>query len=276
MAPKAERRERLRDLQSRFLADLAGTRSRSAGERAAVFRAPPLGTVETRWTVYTSGYLTRLVETIGHDYPAVRRVLGERAWRSLVARYVRTCPPGSHDVADAGRRLAAFLDADPLGEDLPFLADLARFEAALAAAFVAPDVPVLTWDEFRARGPEAASVQPLRAIPGTTVIHSDWPLGDLKKLVGVPDEAVDLEVAGRPTTLLVWRREWVSRWRELKPAEPTIAEAIVAGTTLTEMLERSTGGADPGTADVLLATVRRFVGDGVVQKPVSKRRSEHP
>jgi len=268
MAPRTERASSaatgLVDLQAEFLADLGGTRSRSASERSGVFEKPPAGTIEDRWGVYTSGYLARLVEVIGHDYRAVRRVVGERAWRSLVARYVRVFSPRSHDVARAGDRLAVFLERDPLRERLPFLPDLARFEHALARAFVAPDAEPLSWVDLGAGGAEAAAERRLCAAPGTAVLCSAWPLGTLRELVDVPDDAVDVQVAGRPENVLVWRRGLAAAWRRIDDAEASAVEAILAGTTLAEL--SSSGPREDIVA--LIGTIRRLVEDGVIAATV--------
>lgn len=256
----------LRGAQEGLLADVAGKRERSAAERRLAFQAPPAGTVEDRWAIYTSGYVARLVESIGHDYRAVRRILGEPAWCSLVARYVRACPPREHDVARAGDRLSGFLEGDPLSADLPFLPELARLELALALAFVAPDRATLSWERFAGLGPEAAATAPLRAVPGATVLRSAWPIAELRRLVDTPDPAVDIQVEGRSETVLVWRRDFAATWRVLNPTEAAVAEAVVRGTRLFDLagLEEHAGGGD---AAAIIAMVRRLIDDDVIAAP---------
>ena len=50
--------------QAHILDDLLGLRIRSPQARAADFADPPLGTVESRWGIYASGFLARLVEAL--------------------------------------------------------------------------------------------------------------------------------------------------------------------------------------------------------------------
>ena len=110
-------------------------------------------------------------------------------------------PPRSYDLGQAGDRLASFLQQDPLIERLPFLPDLARLEWAVAEAFVATNAQPLRWEELAGLDPAEVASLPLRTIPGTAVVRSEWPLLDIWRLRDVPDEEVDLDVTGRPSTV---------------------------------------------------------------------------
>lgn len=250
-------------VQQIVLADLGRVGERSATGRRGIFQPPPRGTLEDRWAIYTSGYLARLVETIGHDYKAVRRVVGESSWRSLIARYLRACPPREHDIAREGRRLPEFLANDPLAAELPFLSDLARLELAMAIAFIAPDHAKLSWWGFVALGVEAASLERLRAVPGASVLRSAWPLSELRRLAEVHDRDVDVRIEGRAEAVLVWRRGWTATTRAVYPAEAAIAEAVIRGASLSEL----TGVNGPGHGEdpaVIIVTIRRLIEDGVI------------
>lgn len=154
-------------LQSVFLHDITeGTRKRTSAVAPVLrFETPPGDGIGTRLDIYRSGYLARLVEAIESDYPALRRILGEGAFGSLVGRYARACPPRSFDIGRAGDRLPVFLDQDPLTRDLPFLPDLARLEWALRVAFVAPDATPLAWEDLGAIDPEAVADTAFRLLP---------------------------------------------------------------------------------------------------------------
>ena len=85
----------LRQLQESFL---AGLREADAAKRLAasgVFLEPPRGAVGQRLQIYREGYLRRLAEAIKNDYPALARILGPDAFRSLARRYLAACPPAA-------------------------------------------------------------------------------------------------------------------------------------------------------------------------------------
>jgi hypothetical protein len=247
-----------------LLDDLAGRRLRSPAERAAVFAAPPRGTLEERWHVYTSGYRARLVEALENDYPATRRILGEDAFRSLAARYVRRHAPRSHDIGRAGDRLASFLDSDALTRELPFLPDLARFEWMLAEAFVARDGPPLAWGELAGLGPEAVAQMSFRLRPGVSVIRSAWPLFDLRSCLDLPDEAVSIPVEGRPCNAVVYRSGLEVRRRAVDDAEARLLERAREGLRPADLAK---DGKDQTEVDRLVERFRFWVAEGVFDKP---------
>jgi hypothetical protein len=247
-------------LEARVLGDLLGSQPATTEERAAVFASPPAGTIESRWHVYTSGYLARLVEAIENDYPAVRLILGERPFASFVARYVRGCPPRSYDVGRVGDRLAQFLEADPLTEDLPFLPDLARLEWALAEAFVAPDEVPLSWDALRRLTPEAIADLPLALHPSAALVRSRWPILALRECHELPDEAVAIPVVGRPVNALVYRQELEVMSRAADDAEADLLARLRDGATLASLGEQP-GAVSP---DRLTEMFRAWVAGGLI------------
>jgi len=100
----------------------------------SVADAPPLGR-EERLSIYAEAYFIRLSSALAKDFEAVRNVLGEDAFRKLVADYLMTCPSRYSSVAEIGRHLDGFLMNHPFSNDLPFLPDLARLEWLMIEAF---------------------------------------------------------------------------------------------------------------------------------------------
>jgi hypothetical protein len=222
-----------RDLERGVLNDLTGVLRRTVRERAEVFAEPPSGTVEDRWHVYAHGYLTRLAETLESDYPTVRRILGAEPFEDLVERYLETFPPRSFDLGRAGDRLPEFLETDPLSAGLPFLPDLALLERALAEAFVAEDAVPLTWSDVQALDPEGVAGLPLVLSPGTKLIRSPWPLGEIWESRRVKDDDVEIDLEGRPANVLVWRRGLRACCQSLDADLAAFVEGVTcAGVTL--------------------------------------------
>jgi hypothetical protein len=244
--------------QHDFLGDVSAQRPRSEPARSQLFRTPPQGSVDERWQVYRSGYLARLVESLENDYPALRRILGEGPFRSLVARYVQACPPRSFDLGRAGDRLAEMLERDPLSEGLPFLSDLARLEWAVACAFVAADTAPVEWSELQALAPEAVAERPLALAPGARLICSPWPVLDLRSCREQDDGEVDLVVEGRPQNAVVHRRGLEVHCRRLEGFEVRLLEAIARGRRLAAV---ELGPEDD--ASVVGECFRRFVSEGL-------------
>ena len=253
----------LETLQTAFSGELFGRQTFGPERRKRCFRKPPEGTVEGRWHIYSSGYLTRLVEALENDYSALARVVGPGPFGSLIQRYVAAHPPRSFDLRYAGDRLATFLEQDPLTGDLPFLPDLARLEWLLAEAFVAKDPEPLQWGDLQAMDPETVSELPLVLNPGTVVIRSRWPLVDIWRLKDKDNKEISLDVEGHPSTVLVFRNKLQTRCRKLDETEARFLEAAARGASLAEIQAAWTDGDDPDVVRQLLEGFRRLVDEGL-------------
>ncbi len=250
-------------VQRHVLTDLLALRACTPEGRAATFADPPRGSLEGRWHVYSSGYLARLFEAVENDYPALRRILGEGPFHSLVARYVRQCPPRSYDVGRVGDRLAGFLEADALTRDLPFLPDLARLEWAFAEAFVASDEPPLRWQDLSALAPEDVADLPLFLHPSVTLVRSPWPVFELRDCHDLPDDAVSIPVQGRPVNALVYRRGLEVVRRAVGDDEAKLLSRLRNGATPAQLAETL----DSGSQGRLAEQVRHWVLGGLIVAP---------
>ena len=262
---RAARPDATRRLQRELLADLMGRAPRTAAEREASFRKPRRGTVADRWHVYAHGYAARLTEALGLEYAAIARVLGPEAFAALVNRYVAVFPPRSFDLANAGDRLARFLEFDSVAQELPFLPDLARLERAVAESFTAADAKPITWDMLRALEPEQVAALRFGLAPGVALLDSDWPLAELwRARFEADDDAVSIPLEGRPSRVLVFRREGRVSVEQVSAAEGALVEgAGPGGLTLADLQELSGTPDEPESVAGLLEAFRRLAERGI-------------
>jgi hypothetical protein len=248
-----------RRLQRAFLCDLTGVAPRTDAEREAAFARPPRGAVADRWHVYAHGYTARLTEALQLEYAAIAAILGEAAFAALVARYVAVFPPRSFDLANAGDRLARFLEFDAVAADLPFLPELARLERAVARCFTAADAVPVSRQDLRRRAPEEAAALRLALAPGVALFDSSWPLADLWRLrFAEQDGAVSVPIEDRPQRVLVFRRCGRVRVEVPSALEAAIVEAAGTGDATPADLQELTG--TPEDAASLAAFTAAFAG----------------
>lgn len=260
-------------LQVSFLRDVTGQESRNASARAPIFETPPCDTIETRWDIYSSGYVARLVEAVENDYPATRRILGAGPFGSLVTRYVRRCPPRSHDIGRAGDRLSAFLAQDPLTHDLPFLPDLARLEWCLAEAFIAADVEPLTWSALTARDPDMVADTTFRLRPGTSLVDTRWPLLDLVSAKDKSDSEVSVRMDDCSRSVLVYRQGLEVRYRAVAAEDADFLEVAGRGLRLADL---AVGVASQARTEALVARFQAWVCEGLFVNPGTALEASHP
>jgi hypothetical protein len=249
----------LRDVQ-RWLAGVILHPDGVDESRAGPIVRPPRGTVGERLRAYTDGYPARLHEALQEAFPALAHLVGAAAFAEAVRRYRVAVPDGIYNLADVGRCLPQFLTDDAVGRAYPFAPDLARLEWAVQRAFHArPEAPfdaasVAGW------GPDEWSSARIRFQPGATVVVSAWPIHALWRARETPIDDIDIEVEGRPETVLVHRVGYRVACDPIGADEASVLGRLLGGHTL----EESTADLAVDQAEALGGWTAGWVQRGIV------------
>jgi putative DNA-binding protein len=200
-----------------------------------------------RLGVYSGAYALRLIEVLGETFPAVQAALGASQFAALVSEFARACPSRYRSARAYGEELGPWLAARLRGPKATGIADLSRFEWAVAGAF------------------DAADRRPLEMADLAAVAPAQWP--DLQfefsptlRCVNVTSNAVAwwrsacAEQARpsrwRPTCLqrwVVWRRDLAVFYRRLSQAEARMVDGALSGESFGELCEALDGPARAAT-----------------------------
>lgn len=121
-----------------------------------------------RLDVYRHAYYIRLEEALAHDFPALRKSVGDQAFGRLMAGYLQAHPSTSPTLRDIGRTLPCWLRR----QEMSAHADLASIEWAVLDAFDAADSSLLN--------PEAlAQIPPDRWVALRAQLHASVTLLEL-------------------------------------------------------------------------------------------------
>jgi hypothetical protein len=134
---------------------------------------------EARFAVYCNNVVQGLVSALEARFPAVRRVVGEAFFAETARLYALRTPPRSPIMTFYGDDFPAFLaDFGPC-EDIPYLADLARLEAARTRAYHAADATPLEAEKFAGLSP--AELLNLRTVlhPSVEILASAHPIATI-------------------------------------------------------------------------------------------------
>ena len=97
-----------------------------------------------RFAVYRNNVVVGLVGALEARFPATRKIVGEDFFKGAAKLFAATQPPRSPLMLFYGDAFPAFLaDFEPARE-VPYLADVARLEAARTRAYHAADAKPLT------------------------------------------------------------------------------------------------------------------------------------
>jgi hypothetical protein len=190
-----------------------------------------------RLGVYSGAYALRLVEVLGESFPAVQAALGAERFAALVSEFARACPSRFRSARAYGEELAPWLALRLAGTRATGIADLARFEWAVAGAF------------------DAADQRALAAVELAAVAPAQWPALQFEfspslRCVNVTSNAVAwwrCACAGQarpsrwrptcPQRWVVWRRDLAVFYRRLSQAEARMLDAALSGECFGELCE---------------------------------------
>ena len=272
---------RLFDIQEafqRFL--LAGSAPRDSEINAYVVgteRVP----VATRLGIYGDGYRSRLIEALQASFPVLAELLGETDFQALAGQYVDTHESTFFSIRYYGDRLADFLAGDAEYSKAPILAELARWEWAMAAAFDAADAEPIDASAFAQLAPEDWAELRFEWSPAVQVVELEWNVPQLWKAVTEgterPEPGLGAERGndGPPAiSYLIWRRELQIYFRPLPPEEAEVIAAARAGHSFGELCVLLCEHLDESKASLHAAGyLRGWVESGLIVTVETERES---
>jgi len=222
---------RLLDIQEAFQRFLLAADSEIESHVIGTARVP----VETRLGIYGDGYRSRLIEVLESTYPVLANLLGEADFHTLGAQYVATHESTFFSIRYYGHELADFLAADAQYSKAPLLAELARWEWAMAAAFDAADADPIDSAVFAQVAPEDWAEMRFEWSPSVQVLALEWNVPELWKAVTEETERPEPSLNLQPASWAIWRRELQIYFRPLAAEEAAAMAASHAGQSFGEL-----------------------------------------
>jgi len=191
--------------------------------------------VETRLGIYGDGYRSRLIEVLQSSYPVLANLLGEADFHTLAAKYVATHESTFFSIRYYGDELADFLAADADYSGAPLLAELARWEWAMAAAFDAADAEPIDSAAFAQVPPEDWAELRFDWSPSVQLVVLEWNVPELWKAVTEDAQRPEPSLNLPPASWLIWRRQLQIYFRPVAAAEAAVIAAARAGQSFGEL-----------------------------------------
>jgi hypothetical protein len=237
----------LAETQALFHAALTGGPVEPGALEGCFAGTAPLPAAE-RVAIYADMYRSRLEEALGATFPNLRRLLGPERFGALAGDYLASYPSQHHDIAQVGRRLAAFLRDHPDGGEgaRPDLADLAELEWLRQGCFFAPPAEPVGPAAFAGLSPRAFVAATLALSPALRV---GWLARDVTPLwraleAGEPAPPPADETAA----VAVWRTGFEVAHARLDPDEAVALARAAAGEPLGAICEAFAGRPEPAAA----------------------------
>jgi hypothetical protein len=227
---------------------------RRMDEVAASFIAPNSRlTSFERLEIYNRQYWYRVLGALAEDFPALRSVIGARAFEAMSVAYLSEHPSRSFSLRNLGSHLAEWLTKNPhfAGRRARLAEDVARIEWAFVEAFDAAEHEPLTLEQISILdGGSRLGLQ-----PHLRLVALDFPVDELvlnlhktekrqTSEAGVRHEEDEHAPAklpplrSRPTWLAAHRVDFSVYYLRLKRGEFVTLSAIEAGAPLAEAIEK--------------------------------------
>jgi hypothetical protein len=217
----------------------------------------------TRLAIYSEGYRLRLIDALASNMPRLQQLLGEQEFAALAQAYIDECPSTFRSIRWFGDRFAQSLARSHASQ--PWLAELARWEWAVAAAFDAGDAPQLVEAALGELAPDDWPGLTLQFHPSVQCLqmHTNAPILFKALADELPAPApVVLDAAQR---WLVWRPELTTQFRSLDESEAASLDLMRSGGTFEAMCELLCDWHDATQVPALAAgTLKQWIADGLL------------
>ena len=194
------------------------------------------GSDARRFAIYRNNVRVSLRKALAARFPVTERLVGDDFFRLMADAYVDRTRPASPLLFQYGDDLPDFIAASEPARSVPYLADVARLEAAWTRAYHAADVPPLGIDALAALDPAALLPVRLAAHPAAALIRSEFPVGSIwqahqRDVVTAPE--------WRPEAVLLVRPGYEIGLHVLPASDAGFAAALLAGRPLGEATEEA-------------------------------------
>ncbi len=216
------------------MADLAALQSEMAravlagrfdGIAARVAPGPVLA--EEALSVHRDTALGGLVKALRLVHPTVLALVGEDFFDQAARAFVQSAPPASAWLSGYGEGFAEFLAAYDPARELPYLADVARFDFAVdQAGNAAPgaDGPALDLGEAT-----------LTFDASLRLVELDYPADTIRDVLNEDEERLaEIDMRRRRRTLALWRLPDGAGLRRLSPGSAAFVRGVLEGADMSQ------------------------------------------
>jgi hypothetical protein len=186
-----------------------------------------------RFAIYRNNVVAGLGKALQRRFPVVERLVGKEFFAAMARLFVTQQPPRSPLLATYGDEFAGFIAAFEPARETPYLADVARLEAARTRAYHAADAMALDSSQLAAIDADAAGDLHIALHPSVEIVRSPFPIVTIWAMNSGEQELASIE-DWRGEDALVARPQLEVEVRALPPGGATFLLALAEGFSLRE------------------------------------------
>jgi hypothetical protein len=186
-----------------------------------------------RFAVYRNNVMASLGKALRSRFPVVEKIVGEEFFAAMARVFVAAQPPRSPLLATYGDGFPAFIAAFEPARELPYLADVARLEAARTRAYHAADATPVAAERFAALDSRTIADIRIDLHPSAEIVRSPHPIVTIWAMNSAEQELAPI-AAWRGEDALVARPGLDVQVRSLPSGGAAFLLALAAGRPLCE------------------------------------------
>jgi hypothetical protein len=214
-----------------------------------------------RFAIYRNNVVVSLGKALKIRFPVVEKIVGEEFFAAMARVFVMEQPPRSPLLATYGDEFAAFIAAFEPARELPYLADVARLEAARTRSYHAADATPIGPGHFVELNTDAVGGIRIDVHPSTAIVRSAYPIVTIWAMNSGEQELAPIE-NWRGEDALVSRPYLEVEVRALPLGGAAFLLALAGGLPLSEATEAAL--ADDPNFD-LTVNLLGLIGSGLVR-----------
>lgn len=208
---------------------------------------------ERAFEVYRNNYRVNLQEALRVTYPVTARLVGDEFFAAMINVFVTAHPPRSPVLIEYGGELPGFISQFEPAATVPYLADVARLEAAWNDAYHAPESGCLLPAALAGLTAESLALTGAVLHPSVQLVRSSFPVASIWESHRSPSQGTALSWVAEDA--LVWRPDSEVLVLALKPGYAAFVMALQEGLCVADAagtVSQDIGGFDAGDALVSL------------------------
>ena len=193
---------------------------------------------QKRFAVYRNNVMIGLIEALRARFPVAEKIVGADFFAAMARVFVTAHPPRSPLLLHYGDAFADFIESFPPAAELPYLADVARLEAARTRAYHAADAAPLDPKHWRTLDPQILPRMRIALHPSMQVVRSNHPVVTIWAMNAGERELAPIE-DWRGEDALIARPALEVEVRQLPPGGAAFLAALMDGTSFGVAAERT-------------------------------------
>lgn len=210
----------------------------SALEAGRLFAPADGAALATRMGIYHDAYRLRLIEALRSDHPVLHDLLGAADFEAAARAYIDRHRSPYYNVRWYGGDLADFLQTTAPWSERPWLAEMARFEWSMLAAFDAADSDVLKAEAMARFAPGDWPGLRFSAHPSVRLLALAFETPALWKTHKAGGEVRGVKPAMLRGDWLIWRRQRETYFRSLARDESQVLRSLLDGESFATICEQ--------------------------------------